>query len=143
MILDKYLKNVNINIIVFTENGKKYSPLGTILEQGNYINGKRQGHFKKFYSSGQMQELTLYQNALEVSETTEWYENGMLKSKGFYNVSCKEGEHIVWDDSGNMVEITFYVAGELWNSFKHKNLGYFMYKCYFPIASYVSAKYFK
>ena len=70
----------------FYENGNKFQII-------NYVKGKPEGNFSKFYSSEELEITGKYTNGLREGIWKTFYNNGKIKERGKY----REGEKVgVW-----------------------------------------------
>ncbi len=71
----------------------------TIIAEGNYINGVKDGLFKIYYLNGKIKESGFYKNGIRIGIWEYWYENGSIKQK--INFSDETSKVIdFWDEKG-------------------------------------------
>mgnify|MGYP001344887571 CR=1 FL=1 len=71
----------------------------TIIAEGNYINGVKDGLFKIFYLNGKTKESGFYKNGIRTGIWEYWYENESIKQK--INFSDETPKVIdFWDEKG-------------------------------------------
>ena len=75
--------------------------------QGSYLKGKRTGHWKHHYDSGQVLCEGDYLDGLKVSLWVFYYSNGKMKSRGKYKMDEKHGPWEEWDREGIKSEIDY------------------------------------
>ena len=83
---------------------KPFSGRVTGLEQGELLNGIRQGNWLFYYDSGQLLLKVNYDNGKKNGREITYYENGMILSEGEY----KNGKRVlptwsIYDESGNLI----------------------------------------
>ena len=81
-------------------NGKgiKYYPNGSILYEGDFINGKFEGKGKYIYDDGDY-FIGQYKNGLRNGKGTIYYKNGIIMFEGEYINDKKEGNgKYIWED---------------------------------------------
>jgi len=69
----------------------KNYPNGKIMYQGNFINDKPDGEFRRYYEDGTLKSLMVFSNNGSDAETILYYKNGLKASTGRYVNQLKEG----------------------------------------------------
>jgi antitoxin component YwqK of YwqJK toxin-antitoxin module len=108
--------------------------IGTILMQGEYLEGLRQGAWKLFvnglmqegnYVDGERDGTWVYkkgnillftgdfQMGVAVGKHEYFHENGKLESKGEFEGGEKSGDWKHYDEFGNIIQVLTYKQGEL------------------------------
>jgi antitoxin component YwqK of YwqJK toxin-antitoxin module len=77
----------------------------------NYLNGKEDGEWKKFYPSKKIKEKRYFANGQKTGEYNAWWQNGNKQLQyiflsGEYEGTCKE-----WSETGILNKIMNYKAG--------------------------------
>ncbi len=70
---------------------KKWSPDGVLLEEGNFIDGRKHGIWKKYYPSGQIEEETPYVRGQRKGPGRGWFESGELSYEGDFEGGIRVG----------------------------------------------------
>jgi len=76
-----------------------------------YLNGKEHGLWKKFYSSGVLNEIRNFENGKKIGRYNTWWENGKLQQQfnlkdDEYEGTCKE-----WNSNGILIRSMNYKKG--------------------------------
>lgn len=73
---------------------KKYYPSGKLMYQGNFKDNKPTGEMRRYYDSGVIKALFLYNEKGDYSSATLYYEDGTPASKGYYSNSERDS---IWE----------------------------------------------
>lgn len=77
----------------------------------NYLNGKEDGKWEKFYSSGKLRELRYFTNGQKTGQLTAWWENGNKQLQYFFAADEYEGTCKEWSETGFLNKIMNYKKG--------------------------------
>lgn len=88
-----------------------YSGTNDTAEIANYINGKEDGEWRKYYSNKVLNEKRYFTNGFKTGELTAWWENGNKKlhysfEGDDYSGTCRE-----WNEDGLLVKQMNYLKG--------------------------------
>lgn len=86
----------------------------TVIEQCNYINGKKEGYEQMGYDirSGQIRHVAFYVNGLLKGEFKRWTDNNELMDKINYANGVKHGLCQRWTTNGILLEKAEYIYGQ-------------------------------
>ncbi len=70
---------------------KEYYPDGSLKNEFSLINGKYEGVFKKYYQSGQLEQLHTYSNGRKVDSSLFYNRNGVLDYIDYHNINDSIG----------------------------------------------------
>lgn len=65
----------------------------TVAEQGNYLNGKREGIWSEFHPNGLLKSATSYVNGVKEGLYVELNQNGQMTKRFFYHNNVRHGEY--------------------------------------------------
>ena len=82
-----------------------------VLGKWNYINGKREGLFERFYENGKLMEEVNFTNNKTDGLANEYFENGMYKSMSVYKMG-RLASKSTYDKDGIILEERRYLAIE-------------------------------
>lgn len=85
---------------------------GTTLEEGEVVNGLKEGAWVTYNEEGFPETLTTYLKGKKHGVALTFERNGALKSKQYYNLDVKEGEFLSYNGR-RLSERKTYVGGEL------------------------------
>ncbi|MCG8386668.1 MAG: toxin-antitoxin system YwqK family antitoxin [Cytophagales bacterium] len=85
---------------------------GIPLEQGTYLNGKRQGTWTTYHNNELVKSITTYVNGVEEGAHIEIDDRGQLTLKAFYHDGALDGDYIAYNRT-RVVERKFYNNGKL------------------------------
>ncbi|MDA7509052.1 toxin-antitoxin system YwqK family antitoxin [Akkermansiaceae bacterium] len=92
-----YLKNSDSpytgKVFEFHDNGQKKS-------EGNYKDGKQDGHDVTWYDNGQKRSEGNYKDGKVHGPVVIWYENGQKRSEGNYKDGKLHGDGRGWHENG-------------------------------------------
>jgi hypothetical protein len=100
-----------------------FHPNEKLESTGNYVNGKKEGVWLKYYSNGYMKDSTFYINGHPSGISMGWYANGYPADSVTYNANNERAAYISWFDNGNPSSAGYKINDSLhgkW-SFFHKN----------------------
>jgi len=98
-----------------------FHPNGVLAMEGYYMNGKKNGIFKKFDKQGNLVSLEKYRDGELVMDSEEsvildlrntYYPDGTVKSSGGYVDGVKEGVHRRYDENGVITTAITYSRGK-------------------------------
>ena len=90
---------------------KYYYPSGSLREEGNYVDGKRNGLYQRWHENGQLMEEVNYVNEKMNGLYRIWHKNGQLMEEGNYVNGEMDGLHQSWWINGQLSEKVNYVNG--------------------------------
>lgn len=99
-----------------------FHPNKTLSSAGLYVNGKKQGVWRSYYSDGRMKDSTTYENGYIKDIRMEWYANGFPMDSLKYN-SDGSAVQVSWFNDGTPGSSGKYQNGKkngVWQYF-HKN----------------------
>ena len=130
-------KNVGLvfyNDTLFTGTTEIYYPNGNKAETIDYLNGKRNGAYKKWFSTGVLSYHSNYKNGKQQGITKSWWINGNLRSKTNHDNGVLNGVQKQWYKSGEKfkelnivngqekgIQRTWRKNGKLYNNYEAKN----------------------
>lgn len=84
------------------------------VEEGEYVNNRKQGIWKKYFKDGITPRLIAnYKNGQPNGEYQKFHENGVLKEKGTYNARKQSGDFVIQNEQGIVTQKkTFNAAGK-------------------------------
>ena len=84
----------------------------TLLQQGNYLNGKREGIWSEFYPNGLLKNATSYVNGAKEGLYVELNQNGQMTKRFFNHNNMRHGEYKEFNYS-SLKEERIYKMGKL------------------------------
>ena len=84
----------------------------TLLQQGNYLNGKREGIWSEFYPNGLLKNATSYVNGAKEGLYVELNQNGQMTKRFFNHNNIRHGEYKEFNYS-SVKEERIYKMGKL------------------------------
>ena len=80
------------------DSGKRVGPWevysgDVLVARGSYVNGKPDGLWTRWYSSGQMKEEGHYEQGVKSGMWVEWYEDGVVMWKGEWKDGIRQIEY--------------------------------------------------
>ncbi len=86
---------------------------GSIMCEGEYVNGKKEGYWHKNFENGKTMYECYYHEGKYNGISKNYYENGNLKDEGNYINGIPEGEIKKYFFNGQLQSIEHYSNGEL------------------------------
>jgi antitoxin component YwqK of YwqJK toxin-antitoxin module len=117
-VFNKALVSVKTAKGVCYVNGSPFS--GTLIETSakgdtlvveNFVEGRENGEWKKFYSRGVRKEVRHYRRGKKNADYLAWWENGQPQLLYHFKDGEYEGILKEWDENGQLVKESTYVAG--------------------------------
>jgi len=106
-------------------NGKKdgiwrvYYPSGQLQKEGNMLNGLDEGLYREYYENGTLQYEYHYNAGKKVGKWLSWYADGTpYTERNFVNDELN-GKVLVWDEKGKLAKEYDYRNNVLVNSIMH------------------------
>jgi antitoxin component YwqK of YwqJK toxin-antitoxin module len=106
-------------------NGKKdgiwrvYYPSGQLQKEGNMVNGLDEGLYREYYENGTLQYEYHYSAGKKVGKWLSWYADGTpYTERNFVNDELN-GKVLVWDEKGKLAKEYDYRNNILVNSIMH------------------------
>lgn len=90
---------------------KKINNNGVTIITGNYHENKKNGKWKKFYENGNLKTVGSYKDGIKIGEWKNFYENGNLENYGFYNNDEQNGKWTYYYRNGNIKASGFFIKG--------------------------------
>lgn len=87
--------------VEYYENGRKKN-------EGQMINGKKNGKWKFWYEDGTIMAIESYKNGILDGLSEFFYENGQLKDSASYNMGKVIGQVKAWHENGQLNSIVTY-----------------------------------
>ena len=96
--------------------GKEYKGLDdSLLFEGDYLNGERNGKGKKYYANGKVKFEGEFLKGKRYGKGKEYYEDGILKFEGEYLNGERNGKGKEYDYNGNIIFEGEYLKGKRLN----------------------------
>ena len=89
-----------------------YATDGTVLEQGDYLNNRREGVYSTFYESGLLKSTSGYVNGLKQGQEVTYDDRGTVEQRATYHQGVLEGSYVVYLRN-RIKEKRNYIKGEL------------------------------
>ena len=92
------------------KNGKKegswlwYWSTGQLAKKGNYKNGKWNGAWVTYFKNGKLWSKGNYKNDVNEGAWAYYYDNGQLSAKGNFKNGRREGTWVNYNEDGTMWE---------------------------------------
>lgn len=80
--------------------------------KGAYIDGKKDGKWEYWYSSGQNKMLVHYNKGKKIGKWTYWFDNGIRRIDNNYINDNLDGKNYWWYNNGNKKKIALYKNGK-------------------------------
>lgn len=106
----EYVKYIDGKIDKVNENGRR--------EEYTLKEGKREGEYKRWYKSGQLEIQCHNKEGKREGEYKVWHENGKLDSQCYYKNGKLEGEYKCWNENGQTWIQSYYKEGEIDGEYK-------------------------
>ncbi len=90
---------------------KLYNESGEIQFQVTYTSGAPGGEFTEYYSNGNKKCMGSMKGVFPVGIMIEWWENGVKKSEGSFLDGAKTGIWKNWDENGTSIKEVTFVKG--------------------------------
>jgi hypothetical protein len=88
-----------------------YNSHAVLVTKGQFHDGKMQGVWTRYYSTGQVQSVGSWKNDMPDGHWTFWYLNGKKKSEGEMSEGQRVGTWTTWDASGHEKSEVYTSAG--------------------------------
>jgi len=83
------------------------------VEEGRYIDNRKSGIWKKYFSSGSLQNEITYQNSRPNGYAKIYYSNGQVKEEGIWKGNKWTGDYKLYHENGNLYhEFNFNPKGK-------------------------------
>lgn len=118
----------------FTGEVVSYHPSGQLIKSDQFVNGRRHGHAKRWFTDGLLSYETNYIQGLRDGLEQSWWFNGKLRSQTHFVNGKAEGEAWNWYRNGAKFKKYNYTAGkptglqqgwrqngQLFTNFEYKN----------------------
>lgn len=77
---------------------------GEIVEEGNYVNTRKEGFWKKYYPGGKLKSEIFYVGSRPKGAYTLYYENGQIEEQGNWERSKNTGEFKRYHPNGKIAQ---------------------------------------
>ena len=77
----------------------------------NFVDGKEQGVWKKFYDNGSLKEKRSFENGRKTGEYVAYWENGLQQLQYFFENDVYEGTCREWNRDGTLIKEMNYKNG--------------------------------
>ncbi len=77
----------------------------------NYLNGREEGEWKKFYPSKKIKEKRYFKNGQKTGEYLSWWENGRQQLQYYFAADEYEGTCREWNETGMLNKVMHYKKG--------------------------------
>jgi antitoxin component YwqK of YwqJK toxin-antitoxin module len=88
-----------------------WSPDGTKLSEGRYVDGRREGFWRFWTETGALRAEGVYHDDRPNGVHATWFESGTKRTEGAYIGGRAIGEHLRWDENETLRERGSFVAG--------------------------------
>jgi len=78
---------------------------GVLNLEGPIVNGKREGHFKGYYPSGNLMSVGDFKNGLREGRGVVYFEDGSINIDGFYKEGKPYGVWKFYNEAGEIVDV--------------------------------------
>jgi antitoxin component YwqK of YwqJK toxin-antitoxin module len=95
----------------FDGHWKYFYSNGNLKSEGDYINGTKNGIWTFYYSDGKKQQVGKYKNEIPTGEWKWYYPNGNIRKIEYYKNGKLEGSQIEYDEQGNEIAKGDYYNG--------------------------------
>jgi antitoxin component YwqK of YwqJK toxin-antitoxin module len=108
-------KAITVSYSMGVENGrsKTFYQEGNLLEELDWVNGKKNGIWRQFYPNNQKRLETKFVNNEKNGPFYLYHENGAFDEKGTYKNGLRNGRWEYYDKSNNIIKTEFYKDGKL------------------------------
>jgi hypothetical protein len=97
---------------------ESYDLLGQKTQEENYVDGKRQGKRREWYSENKaLKTEEVYNNGKRNGHVQWWYQSGKLKRHAIYKDGKPEGECEDFYENGKKMRLSHFVEGKWSGSF--------------------------
>jgi antitoxin component YwqK of YwqJK toxin-antitoxin module len=94
-------KKIGMWVVFGSDNAKKGHCPTCKVEEGEYVDGRKQGEWIKYYPDGITPRLKAnYKNGQPNGAYEKYHDNGVLREKGTYNARKQTGDFIVQNAEG-------------------------------------------
>jgi antitoxin component YwqK of YwqJK toxin-antitoxin module len=84
-----------------------------VIEEGEYIDGRKEGVWKTYYPSGKVKNEITYQGGRPKGPYTTYYENGQIEEKGNWSLNKNQGKFTRYYENGQVQQdFTFDEGGQ-------------------------------
>jgi len=84
----------------FSGTALTYNEAGTTIVAIDYLNGKKHGWYKKWFSDGTLSFAAKYHDGKRHGTTKSWWKNGNIRSESDFENGIAEGVQMQWYQSG-------------------------------------------
>jgi antitoxin component YwqK of YwqJK toxin-antitoxin module len=90
--------------VPFTGVVNGFDQISSLVIQGNYKHGKREGPWVTYNANGQLIDKGEYKNGKRVGPWIAYWKSGRLASKGAWKNGKKEGRWVAYHENGDLWE---------------------------------------
>jgi len=118
----------------FTGSTELHNSAGLLIESVDYLEGKRNGYFKKWFNNGEPSFESVYVNGKQDGKATSWWRNGKLRSEAQFKNGTAHGLQRQWYKSGALfkeirlnqgqeegLQKSWRENGKIYNNYEAKN----------------------
>ncbi len=82
-----------------------------VMEETNYLDGKKDGDYKRYYFSGETNTEGTFENGKKESKWTKYFEDGTVKWEGNYKKGLRDGDWKFNNRKGDLLYNKSYKDG--------------------------------
>ena len=86
-------------------------PVGNLVEEGNYINSRKRGLWKKYFPSSKLKSEITYKGSRPFGNYTLYYENGNVEEAGNWARTKNTGEFKRYHENGKVSQSFTFTEG--------------------------------
>ena len=83
-----------------------------MVEEGVYVNGKKEGVWRQYWNNGKVKSETTYKNNLQSGSAKIYYKNGSISEEGTWIGGKWDGSYKLYYENGNLSYEWNYVNGK-------------------------------
>lgn len=102
---------------------RRVGPAGTLLVEGEMLDGLRDGEWTERYESGSLRSRGRWALGRREGEWQWWYEGGALKKRGLFRDEEPDGVWVDWYRSGELRGESEWRAGRPWGTWREWHAG--------------------
>ncbi len=82
-----------------------------VMEETNYLDGKKDGDYKRYYFSGETNTEGAFENSKKEGKWTKYFEDGTIKWEGSYKKGLRDGDWKFNNRKGDLMYSKSYKDG--------------------------------
>ncbi|MFT4682627.1 MAG: antitoxin component YwqK of YwqJK toxin-antitoxin module [Flavobacteriales bacterium] len=86
----------------------KYYANGSVLSEGSFAEGKKEGLWQSFHLDGSAWSTHTYKNGLQIGDYNVWHRNGNLRISGTYAEGNEVGKWFFITEEGDTARVINY-----------------------------------